>query len=95
MLAAELGFDIVGTTMHGYTPYTQGISLPDYDYIASLVKDSGKPVIAEGGIWMPEQLEKVLELGVFAAVIGTAITRPYEITKRFTAVVPKKEASCE
>lgn len=91
MKAAELGFDIIGTTMHGYTSYTKDVNLPDFDYIESLVNDCGKPVIAEGGIWTPEQLERVMKAGAFAAVIGTAITRPYEITKRFTAVVPKKE----
>lgn len=87
--AAELGFDLIGTTMSGYTPYTKGAKLPNVDMIKELVQKSGKPVIAEGGIWCPEDLVKVLEAGAFAAVVGTAITRPMDITKRFTAVLKK------
>jgi N-acylglucosamine-6-phosphate 2-epimerase len=41
------------------------------------------PFIAEGGIWTPDQLKFVLELGVWSAVVGTAITRPKNITERF------------
>lgn len=87
--AAELGFDLIGTTMSGYTPYTKGAKLPNVDMIKELVQKSGKPVIAEGGIWCPEDLVNVLEAGAFAAVVGTAITRPMDITKRFTAVLKK------
>lgn len=88
--AVELGFDIVGTTMHGYTPYTKGSLLPDFDMIEEMVKRTGRPVIAEGGIWTPEQLKRILDCGVLAAVVGTAITRPMDITRRFTSVIQNK-----
>lgn len=87
MHAAEIGFDLIGTTMHGYTEYTKGVTLPDMDLIKSLVRDSKKPVVAEGGIWTPEQLKGVLDTGVWTVVIGGAITRPLEITKRFVAAI--------
>ena len=87
MHAAEIGFDLIGTTMHGYTEYTKGVTLPDMDLIKSLVRDSKKPVVAEGGIWTPDQLKAVLEAGAWTAVIGGAITRPLEITKRFVAAI--------
>ncbi len=90
MRAAELGFDFIGTTMSGYTEYTKGRKLPDVDLVKALVEKSGKPVIAEGGIWCPEDLEKVLEAGAYAAVVGTAITRPMDITKRFLQVIEKR-----
>lgn len=89
MHAAELGFDIIGTTMCGYTEYTKNVQIPDYNMIEALVKKCGKPVIAEGGIWTPQQLQQVMNLGVVAAVVGTAITRPYEITKRFVKIIQK------
>lgn len=89
MNAAEMGFDFVGTTLAGYTPYTKEAKIPDYNLLKKLVVDSGKPVIAEGGIWSPEQLVQALETGVLAAVVGTAITRPMDITKRFVAAIPK------
>ena len=46
-----------------------------------------RPVIAEGGMWTPEQLKAALDTGVLAAVAGTAIARPREITKLFLDVL--------
>lgn len=89
MSAAALGFDIIGTTMRGYTPYTADVHLPDFELMDRLVKNTGKPVIAEGGIWSPQELKKALETGVLAAVVGTAITRPMDITKRYVAAIHK------
>lgn len=87
MHAAEIGFDLIGTTMNGYTAYTKGTELPNIELMRQLARDCGKPVIAEGGIWLPEQLKAALDAGVHAAVIGGAITRPMEITKRFVAAI--------
>ena len=81
--AAEIGFDFIGTTMSGYTAYTKGTELPNYDMMRTLAEQSGKPVIAEGGIWSGEELAEAMKTGAYAAVVGTAITRPREITKRF------------
>ena len=86
---AKMGFDIIGTTMSGYTSYTSNEILPNYDMVNELVQITGKPVIAEGGISTPEQLKKVMEKGAFAAVVGTAITRPMDITKKFVSVLQK------
>lgn len=87
--AVEMGFDLIGTTLSGYTDYTldrNKVGLPDYELILALVKEFGSdvPVIAEGRIWTPEQAVKALELGAYAVVVGTAITRPWAITERFT-----------
>lgn len=87
MHAAEIGFDLIGTTMNGYTEYTKGVELPNIELMGRLAKECGKPVIAEGGIWLPDQLKAALDAGVWAAVIGGAITRPMEITKRFVSVI--------
>lgn len=85
--AAEIGFDLIGTTMNGYTDYTKDVQLPNIDLMERLSKECGKPVIAEGGIWLPDQLKAALDAGVWAAVIGGAITRPMEITKRFVVAI--------
>ena len=87
MEAAALGFDLIGTTMASYTPYTRGCPLPPFDMIEYLVKNCGKPVVAEGTIITPEHLRHAMDLGVLTAVVGSAITRPLEITKRFVAVL--------
>lgn len=81
--ADELGFDIIGTTLAGYTPYTSQTALPDFDMIEKLNEKTKKPVIAEGGIWSTMDLQQVFQKGAFAAVIGSAITRPQEITKYY------------
>ncbi|QUW21467.1 N-acetylmannosamine-6-phosphate 2-epimerase [Sporosarcina sp. Marseille-Q4063] len=86
-LAYKLGFDCIGTTLSGYTDYTYGTNLPNMDLIERLVKEFPIPIIAEGGIWTPAELRHVFELGVFSAVVGTAITRPMDITKRFIEAI--------
>lgn len=85
--AYELGFDCIGTTLSSYTTFTRGTKLPDVDLIAKLVADFPIPIIAEGGIWTPEELKDVFELGAYSAVVGTAITRPMDITKRFVKAI--------
>ena len=88
-LAEELGMDLIGTTMAGYTPYTKGRVLPDCELIERYAKELHTPVIAEGGIWVPEDLVNVYKAGAFGAVCGTAITRPMDITKRFVKALEK------
>lgn len=87
--AQELGFDLVGTTLSGYTKETEGTVLPNYELVHQLVKTLRIPVIAEGGIWSPEQLRLAMDSGVHAAVVGTAITRPMEITKKYVMAITK------
>lgn len=88
--ARELGIDIVGTTMAGYTPYTKGRELPDLELMARYVNELDCPIIAEGGIWTTEQLTQAFNTGIYAAVVGTAITRPRDITKRFVNSIKEK-----
>ena len=85
--ADGLGFDFVGTTMRGYTTATQGVTIPDYAFLADLKAGlkSALP-IAEGGVWEVGQLEQVMRADPYAVVIGTAVTRPKDITARFQAV---------
>lgn len=77
----ELGFDIVGTTLVGYTEYTKGNNpLEELKKVIDAVKI---PVIGEGNLDTPEKARKALEIGAFAVVVGGAITRPQQITKKF------------
>ena len=87
MLCAEAGADFVGTTMRGYTPETKGIDDIDFDFVHKLAAECPAKVIAEGHIHYPEQAVKALEAGAFALVVGGAITRPAEITARFTGAI--------
>jgi N-acylglucosamine-6-phosphate 2-epimerase len=91
--AESIGFDCVSTTLSGYTPYSPQIDIPDYELIKDCVCALKIPVIAEGRISEVEHLIKVLELNPFAVVIGSAITRPQLITKKFANIVNKHENS--
>ena len=43
----------------------------------------GRPVLAEGHVDSPEQAKEALRSGAWAVCVGTAITRPHVIAKRF------------
>lgn len=85
--AEKLGFDYIGTTLHGYTPYTSGKKLYDNDFafLKEVIEAVNTAVIAEGNVATPEMLKRVFELDIHAAVVGGAITRPKDITARFVA----------
>ena len=83
--AWKCGVDIVGTTMGGYTDYTSKKDEPDYELMERLAKRyrySGyrrrqDPLSGSGR-------KKALQTGVWAIVVGGAITRPLEIAQRFS-----------
>ena len=84
MYCAELGVDIISTTLSGYTQESLSDSdTPDFELLQKIVENTDVPVILEGRIWEPSQLDKAFELGAHCVVIGSAITRPQLITKRF------------
>ena len=80
----SLGADIISTTLSGYTDESGEAAVgPDFALLEKLVKTTDKPIILEGRIWEPKEVQKAFELGAYAVVIGSAITRPQLITKRF------------
>lgn len=87
--ANELGFDFIGTTMHGYTPETTGMNVADndFEYLKEVLEVSKKPVIAEGKVDTPQKARRCIELGCHAVVVGGAITRPLEIATKFIDAV--------
>ena len=56
---------------------------PDYKVIEEIASRTKTPVIAEGRIWSPKQAKNAISCGAFAVCIGSAITRPVEIVRRF------------
>lgn len=83
--ADDLGFDFIGTTLVGYTPQSEGnkIEENDFEILRTIIKECNHPVVAEGNIDSPEKAKRVLELGALTVVVGGAITRPQNITKKF------------
>ena len=85
---ADLGADIISTTLAGYTEESRDTGdEPDFLLLADLVKHVEIPVILEGRIWSPKDVIKAFEIGAHSVVIGSAITRPQLITKRFADVL--------
>lgn len=83
LVAQNVGFDIVSTTLSGYTPYSPQQETPDFELVGQCVKNLSIPVIAEGRIFSIEDIKAVKAQNPFAIVVGSAITRPQIITKRF------------
>ena len=83
--AVDLGADIVGPTLYGYTEATKHIEEPNLREFARMCRDFGDRafMIMEGHIYTPEDAVKCLYLGADAVVVGSAITRPHLIAKRF------------
>lgn len=81
--AESFGADIIAPTLSGYTESTKDIIGPDWKLIEELVKRLHTPIIAEGKIMSEKEAVKAVEMGCHAVCVGTAITRPEAITKRF------------
>jgi N-acylglucosamine-6-phosphate 2-epimerase len=87
--AERIGFDIVSTTLSGYTDYTLNRLKPDIELIEKLKVVVNIPIIAEGNVETPELAAKCLKAGAWAVVVGGAITRPQLITKKFVGSMNK------
>ncbi len=70
LAAYRLGFDIISTTLSGYTDYSPAFEGPDMTLVQELSQRVPIPVFAEGRIYTPEQAAELLEIGAYAVVVG-------------------------
>ena len=84
--ALEHGADAVSTTLSGYTAHSPQQEAPDWDLMRAL-GEAGLPYFAEGRLRTPQDAARALELGALCAVVGSAITRPDEVTSWFVAAL--------
>ncbi|WP_342550178.1 N-acetylmannosamine-6-phosphate 2-epimerase [Paenibacillus sp. FSL P2-0089] len=89
LYAESLGVSCVSTTLSGYTPYSRQQEGPNLELLEQAAQRLKIPVIAEGRISQPAQVEAALDLGAYAVVVGSAITRPQLITRPFAAAARK------
>jgi len=87
--AAKAGADFIATSLVGYTPQSIRTEGYNFELLSALVKQLSVPVIAEGHIQSPADARRALSCGAFAVVVGTAITRPHLITKKFVDEINK------
>ena len=69
----QLGFDMVGTTLSGYTA-EETPDEPDLALVKSL-SAAGCRVVAEGRYNTPAQAAAAMPCGAWAVTVGSAITR--------------------
>ena len=81
----QLGFDIVGSTMSGYTG-GEIPAEPDYQLVKDL-KAAGCFVMAEGRYNTPELAKTAIEIGADAVTVGSALTRLEHIVNWFADAV--------
>lgn len=87
--ADNIGFDFIGTTLVGYTEQSKHLKIAenDFEILRTIINTVKHPVIAEGNINTPEKAKRVIELGAYAVVVGSIITRPQLITKSFSEIL--------
>ncbi len=90
--AAAAGAAYVATTLSGYVDSKRRVRLdvPDLELLEMLRGKLSVPLVAEGRFWTPEQTALAIRLGAHAVVVGTAITRPVDIVKRFVSALSPK-----
>ncbi len=88
LYAEKLGFDIVATTLRGATAESKGMSnaANDFEFPRIMAQKLSIPLIVEGGVSSPSDASKALD-GAHAVVVGSAMTRPYLIAKKFLSAL--------
>lgn len=86
--AEETGFDVIITTLSGYTETTKHIIKADFELVAKLSARVSVPVICEGRLSSAEDVARAFECGAFAVVVGSAITGIDGLVRKFAAALP-------
>ncbi|MFD0966794.1 N-acetylmannosamine-6-phosphate 2-epimerase [Seminibacterium arietis] len=81
----RLGFDIIGSTMSGYTS-DKVPQEPDYQLVKDL-KAAGCYVMAEGRYNTPELAKEAIAIGADCVTVGSALTRLEHIVSWFSNAV--------
>lgn len=88
--AADLGFDIVSTTLsHGVAAIDCTMADgPDLPLLRQAVSEfPNLPVVCEGRVHTPADARAAIDAGAWSVVVGTAITHPTSITSWFRAAI--------
>ncbi|NBJ11874.1 N-acetylmannosamine-6-phosphate 2-epimerase [Microvirga arsenatis] len=83
--AHAAGATYIATTLSGYTEETASRKAegPDLELLSALVAQVPAPIVAEGRFDTPDLVAEAFRRGAHAVVVGTAITNPREITRKF------------
>lgn len=78
-----MGFDIISTTLSGYTKDSLDVKRVNLELIRQIRGITDTPIIAEGKIVCEAEAVEAMSAGAHAVVVGTSITRPEIITERY------------
>ena len=83
--AIELGADFVAPTFYRFKKDAKSTDLPDWEMFAKMCRVCKEKayVLMEGKIWTVEDAIRSLHYGAYAVVVGSAITRPHIVARRF------------
>lgn len=87
--AAKAGANLVATTMAGYTAERPSSPGPDLALVQELANAIDVPIVCEGRVQHPGDARAAIAAGAFAVVVGTAITNPVSIARKFTQALKK------
>jgi glucokinase-like ROK family protein len=93
LAAAAAEADCISTTLNGYTEETRGNQVFDWDLLARLRRQLEIPVMAEGHISTPAEARRAIDEGAWCVIVGSAITRPGEITAKYVKALRHVESS--
>jgi N-acylglucosamine-6-phosphate 2-epimerase len=92
--AEEIGCDFVGTTLSGYTRETAHKNQsPDFKLVGDLAKSLKIPVVCEGRIRKPADVEQAFKAGAFTVVVGNAITGMDWLVREYVKATPVHQHS--
>jgi N-acylglucosamine-6-phosphate 2-epimerase len=89
--AHALGIDVVSTTLSGYTTRTVAHAqpyAPDWALLQAIRKQCPLPVVLEGHVWDPEQVQQGIQAGASAVIVGSAVSRPFAIVHYLAQGLP-------
>lgn len=88
--ALPMGFDLVSTTLAGYTAESSDVTRAAIGLVHGITRITDTPVIAEGKIRCEQDAVDMLDAGALAVVVGTSITRPEVITNRYVEALARR-----
>jgi len=86
VMSLKLGADMVAPTFYRFKKDAKSTDYADWEMFSRMCNDCQGLgyVVMEGKIWTPEDAMKAFYYGAHAVVVGSAITRPHIITRRFS-----------
>lgn len=88
LAAAELGVDLIATTLSGYTEDSVLHPGPDIALVERLASATQVPVICEGRVRSTADVRQAFRAGAYAVVVGGAITGVDALVRHFVEATP-------